>query len=950
MTTLVFLATVAAVIITVLAFESQGEQVKFHQPAGLFTWLTRGNWPAKVGGALVIVGVGALLRYAAIHIDIAPHLKLYAGIFIALALGAGSLFVPDGPAKRPVSLALGGAAFGVAYLTAYSAFALFEYLDNPMGLALLGLTAVGAGVFAVTRSALSVALLAMVGAYLAPAFAVQDPGPLVVYGYYAGASLLTLAMVAARGWRPLIHLSFLFTLAGGVFFAWTSQYYTDAHAGVMLPMVLLLAAIHVAMPIAEKGQARAGWIESLDAAYLLSLPSAAALLVLVIAPTSVELSNALLALAVIWALGGTALRARVRPGAEAHAVIAAVLAVLGIAARFRNLPWELLCLGISSGALALAAWRVPTPQRLHSVLAGLVLLFGAVHVLSSIAATSGATAFANSAFVERILAAALLIWAGFTCRRIRQSLDTLLLVVGFVWAFVAIGIELVRWELATLALVVHWFLILVAASLWIPGRRLRAADRNVSLLSLLILLTAVWASRGAAATAAWLSLCGAALALIGAAVKPRTDAAEGDRGLIAALFAPAVAAVWAARIASVEGIDDTQFIFTVAALTAILALLAGRSVPAPRGEWVSNAADTFGVGFGIVLGFATLLAIARNPWAVALEIACLAGLALVIAIRRAHQRPTDFSIAACMIGVALVLQANLMRLLGPPGTLDIGDVLRLEWPAVISLLWAAVGCALTIWSRRVASRTVWVSGAALLVAAAVKLLLIDFGSLGQLGNILAVIAAGGVFLLVGWLAPMPPAPAESTRSNPPPGVSPQPPPNASASGASSEPRSTTSGRESSAWTYAAVLVAGAIVYVYGQNVVRSIARTADRPSVAASPAPEPSAPVVPEFRSAPPAPAEGEAGLDQLLREGRLRKATPRDIDAWASATGSKRRGSDYADPRSGGQFAYRTYVVLGEMTFPARLTGAHSATFIVPRGVPRPYGDPGHSTLLEMP
>ena len=35
-------------------------------------------------------------------------------------------------------------------------------------------------------------------------------------------------------------------------------------------------------------------------------------------------------------------------------------------------------------------------------------------------------------------------------------------------------------------------------------------------------------------------------------------------------------------------------------------------------------------------------------------------------------------------------------------------------------------------------------------------MLLDFGSLGQLANILAVIAAGGVFLLVGWLAPMPP--------------------------------------------------------------------------------------------------------------------------------------------------------------------------------------------------
>jgi len=64
-------------------------------------------------------------------------------------------------------------------------------------------------------------------------------------------------------------------------------------------------------------------------------------------------------------------------------------------------------------------------------------------------------------------------------------------------------------------------------------------------------------------------------------------------------------------------------------------------------------------------------------------------------------------------------------------------------------------------------------GAMLLVAAAVKLILLDFGSLGQLGNILAMIAAGGVFLLVAWLAPFPPrekGDSESGLHNPPRGT------------------------------------------------------------------------------------------------------------------------------------------------------------------------------------
>ena len=141
----------------------------------------------------MIVGVGALLRYAAINFDAPPALKLGVGIAAAAALGYASFFTAGMPQRRAISLALGGAAFGVAYLTAYSAFALFGYLPTMQGLGLLALTAVGAGVFAVSRSALSLAVLSMVGAFMAPAFAVDDPGPGVVYGYYVAISVLTLA-------------------------------------------------------------------------------------------------------------------------------------------------------------------------------------------------------------------------------------------------------------------------------------------------------------------------------------------------------------------------------------------------------------------------------------------------------------------------------------------------------------------------------------------------------------------------------------------------------------------------------------------------------------------------------------------------------------------------------------------------------------------------------------
>ena len=210
MTVLVFLLAVAAIVAVVLAIESRDDDTQVaRQPIGLLTWLTRGNWPTKVGGALIVVGVGALLRYAALNLEVPPPFKLVAGVLIAGALGFISVSLPAVAARRSVSLALAGSAFGVAYLTAYSAFALFGYLDNPEGLALLGVTSVATAAYAVSRGAMSLAVLSMLGAFLAPAFAIADPGAAVVYGYYVGASLLTLVLVLLRGWHPLIHLSFL---------------------------------------------------------------------------------------------------------------------------------------------------------------------------------------------------------------------------------------------------------------------------------------------------------------------------------------------------------------------------------------------------------------------------------------------------------------------------------------------------------------------------------------------------------------------------------------------------------------------------------------------------------------------------------------------------------------------------------------------------------------------
>lgn len=756
MVALIFLFVVTAVFLAVVALEG-GDSSLERRPRGLLTWIASGNWPAKIGGALMVVGVGALLRYAAIHFNAPPILKLSFGIAAAAALGFGSFFTSGPPQRRAISLALGGAAFGVAYLTAYSSFALFGYLPSLQGLGLLVLTAVGAGVFATSRSALSLAVLSMVGAFMAPAFALEDPGPGVVYGYYVAISTLTLLMVAARGWRPLIHLSFLFTLAGGAFFAWTADYFQAENTAVMFPLLAMLVAVHVAMPICERRWNRGVLVESLDSLYLLTLPAVAALTALAISPSRTELATQFWWFAGIWVAASLWLFKQRREGMASHAVIGLLMLGFGLAARFRNLPWELVTLGIAVAALALSARRSDS-SRLHGFLAGLVLVLGAVHMISAMAPAGDSTLFLNPRFAERIIGAGLLLVAAFTLTRLRHQLESLMWTIAIGWAACAVGAEIVRLDFVSGWLIVHWLLAIAGIAMYFVAPRYAAVENKMVPLILAIALSAVLAQWRTAAELSWVSafLGGAALLAIALRpVRPQEDLQAAGR-LLAAVGAPVLVGLWVGRVAHLTS-GDWQLPLAVTAAFAVGVLLVGYRARIRSASWFNEVADIFAVCLAFVLAAAAGFDIEREISAVMLEVNCVAALVLIASWNGERVRVGNWIIPATVLGMALVLQANLLRWLGPPGDLNALDVVKMDWPTLVSLLWASIGASLTIWARRVGSRVQWSAGAVFLVGAAIKLLLLDFGSLGQLANILAVIAAGGVFLLVGWLAPMPPA-------------------------------------------------------------------------------------------------------------------------------------------------------------------------------------------------
>lgn len=73
-----------------------------------------------------------------------------------------------------------------------------------------------------------------------------------------------------------------------------------------------------------------------------------------------------------------------------------------------------------------------------------------------------------------------------------------------------------------------------------------------------------------------------------------------------------------------------------------------------------------------------------------------------------------------------------------------------------SLSWVTIGSLSCLIATRINSRIVWTIGTLLLLVATIKLMVFDFGSIAQIGNILAMILSGTVLMGLAWLPPIPP--------------------------------------------------------------------------------------------------------------------------------------------------------------------------------------------------
>ncbi|MDK1145293.1 DUF2339 domain-containing protein, partial [Cronobacter sakazakii] len=157
----------------------------------------QGNPLAKIGVILLFLGISFLLRYS-VERDMLPlELRVAGAGVAALVLLAFGWRLRH---KTPVyALILQGGAVGALYITIFGAFRLWQMLPMPLAFGLMLVVCAASVALAVLQRALSLAMLASLGGYLAPLLLSTGGGNhIALFSFYL---LLSVGIAAVSVWQ-----------------------------------------------------------------------------------------------------------------------------------------------------------------------------------------------------------------------------------------------------------------------------------------------------------------------------------------------------------------------------------------------------------------------------------------------------------------------------------------------------------------------------------------------------------------------------------------------------------------------------------------------------------------------------------------------------------------------------------------------------------------------------
>jgi len=212
----------------------------------LFSRLISGNIVAKVGVVVLFFGVGFLLKFAYDYGLMPPEVRL-----IGVALVSALLFRFGWTMLETrwlYGLILQGGASGLAYIDVFFALKTYGFISPTLGFGLFMALGVLTTILAVRQDAKPLAVLGLMGAFLAPILASTGSGNhVLLFSYYTLLSLFILAVSWFKTWRELNLTGWAFTFPIGFFWGW-SNYRPELFASTE-PFLLIFFGIYLIIPI-----------------------------------------------------------------------------------------------------------------------------------------------------------------------------------------------------------------------------------------------------------------------------------------------------------------------------------------------------------------------------------------------------------------------------------------------------------------------------------------------------------------------------------------------------------------------------------------------------------------------------------------------------------------------------------------------------------------------------
>ena len=755
--------------------------------------LTGGNPLARIGIAMLFVGLVFLVGYATEQGYLSLEIRLVATALAGLALVVAGWVLRRRAEVYAVTLQGGGVA--VMYLTVFAAFQLYDVIAPAPAFVLLAAIAAFSAVLAVVQNAPVLAVVGVLGGFGAPVLASTGQGDhVLLFSYYAVLNAGVFGIAYVKAWRSLYLVGFVCTFViGGV---WGGLRYEPALFASTEPFLILFFALYFAIPVVATRRRTPHLTAPIDGSLIFGLPVAAfALQAALVEPFAFGRAWSAFALALVYLGTATALvrtsRPQARPLAEAFFAIGLAFATLTI-------PFALDA--VWSGALwllegAALVWTGLRQRRLWLRAAGLGLQLVAVFVLIG----EGALAFDSVALGVRLSgwlgaltlgATAYGLYAGAAAHRWERGLSPLILLLGiYLWA--ASGLTLVADRVAG-DFIPSALLGFFAVSAWAfaaIGLRLRWPALGAVALPLhlgtaaLILPFYLVAHEHPFAYAGWL-MWPLAFGLLAVILRRREGASFPRRlglGHAAALWLLALVATteaaWALdRWVGGEGWAEAGVGVVLAGL--VLAVL---WPPAPLARWMqAHRAAYLRLGAGglglALLGWSVLTNLYSagdpaplpyvpllNPFDLA-QAGALLVLALYVRalVRGEDAVPTTVApvlYAALSLGVFAAVSGLVARgvhhLAAVPFTADalLGSTL---FQTALSIAWALLAMAVMITATRLRLRSPWFVGAALLALVGLKLIAVDLSNAGTLARIVSFVGVGLLVLLIGYFSPAPP--------------------------------------------------------------------------------------------------------------------------------------------------------------------------------------------------